>query len=583
MAAGKKKLTRSQWLTFGLFFLIAIFVIRLFYIQVVEHAKYTAKADAMQVNKQTINPTRGLIYVKDQDGTLSALVLNQRVYTIFVDPTQINNADKVKQTISSIAGGNIISGSLDKITDKSTQYVVVARQVSYENAEKIKQAGLAGVGTQSTSKRVYPEGKLASQILGFVNADGKGQYGLEQYLNDDLTGSTGLLESVTDVSQIPLTIGTHDVSVPAKNGTNHILSIDRSVQAKAEEVLATGLQNVGSDSGSIVVMDPQTGRIVAMANYPDYDVSNYSSVKDASVFQNSAVSSSFEPGSVMKTLTTGMALDLGVIKPSTTFTDPGCYQVDDAKVCNAEGDEKFAGQTFTMTKVLQYSLNTGVIWQLKQIGGGEVTRQARQAMYEFFANRYRFGKKTGIEQPYESAGTIFSPDNEQGGNVRYANMTFGQGIAITAIQMAGAYSAAVNGGTYYQPTLIYGTVDNDGNETEIEPKVVEANVLNSNASNDLKTMMFEARRASYPTSDNGYYVGSKTGSAQVYDETTRTYSKTKSIGTMIGFGADKNGTARYVIMVRGNYEGSGFAGSKLANPIFTNMSNWLADYEGLTK
>ena len=584
MTNQSEKLSRASRLTIGLFLVLAIFLVRLFYIQVINHEEFLAKANQMQISKRTINPERGQLYAKDQNGEIVPLVLNQTVYTVFADPTQVKDVKKVEKLVTDVAGDQMIEANFDKLTSTTLQYVVLARQITHSQAEKIQEADLAGVGLQSSSRRVYTEGKLANQVLGFVNADGEGQYGLEQYLNTELTGEAGLLQSVTDVRRIPLTIGVHDVSIPAKDGTDYVLTIDRSVQAQAESILQEGLNNVNSDSGSIIVMDPNNGHIVAMANYPDFDPSNYTKVTDATAFQNHAVSYAFEPGSVMKAMTTSMSLDLGTINPDTTFTDPNCMQIDDAKICNAEGDEKFTGRTFTMTKVLQYSLNTGVMWQLQQIGGGDITKVARQTMYEYFHDKYRFGQKTGVEQPGEVGGTIFSPDNVQGNKVRYANMTFGQGVSVTMVQMAAAFSATVNGGTYYQPTLIDGTLDQDGKETANQSKVVSDNVISDSASSNIRKMMFEARRGSWPTADGGYYVGSKTGTAQIYDDATKTYSKDRTTGTTIGFGADKDGNAQYVIMVRIEYSGKqGFAGSVAANPVFTKMSNWLAQYEGITK
>ena len=584
MTTQPNKITRALCLTIGLFFVLAIFLVQLFRIQIINHEKFLAKANMMQISKRTINPERGQIYTKDQNGDIVPLVLNQTVYTVFADPTQLKNVDKVEKVVKEIAGDQVVASNFDKLNSTTLQYVVLARQISHSQAEKIQEADLAGVGLQSSTRRVYTEGKLANQVLGFVNADGEGQYGIEQYLNTELTGQAGLLQSVTDVRKIPLTIGVHDISIPAQDGTDYVLTIDRSVQAQAEKLLKEGLDNVNSDSGSIIVMNPNNGHIVAMANYPDFDPSEYSKVTDATAFQNHAVSYAFEPGSVMKTMTTSMSLDLGEIVPSTTFTDTGCVQVDDARICNAEGDEKFKGQTFTMTKVLQYSLNTGVMWQLKQIGGGDITKAARQTLYDYFHGKYRFGQKTGVEQSGEVNGTIFSPDNVQGNKVRYANMTFGQGLSVTMVQMAAAFSATVNGGTYYQPTLIEGTLDSNAKEKLSDAKVIADNVISADASRNIRSMMFEARRGSWPTADNGYYVGSKTGTAQIYDEATGTYSKTRTTGTTIGFGADKDGNAQYVIMVRIEYSGNqGFAGSVAANPVFTKMSNWIAQYEGITK
>jgi cell division protein FtsI/penicillin-binding protein 2 len=432
---------------------------------------------------------------------------------------------------------------------------------------------------------VYPEGNLASQALGFVNADEEGQYGVEQFLNEELTGTPGLLQSVTDVRQIPLTIGAHDVSVPAKNGTNYVLSLDRVVQAEAERQIADGVKKVNSDSGSMIVMDATNGHVLAMANYPSYDVSKYQLVTDANLFQNSIVAYAFEPGSVFKTLTTAMSLDLGKITPNTTYEDTFCVKISVSTMCNAPGDEKFQG-TNTMTQVLQRSLNTGVVWQLQQIGGGSITPAAEQTMYDYFSGRFRFGQTTNIQQIGESAGTIFTPDEAYFDQVRFANMAFGQGISVNLVQFAAAFASAVNGGVYYQPTLIDGTVDSGGTEKAAETKILNPQTISPSASTTLRDMIYTARQNSgLGRNDGGYYVGSKTGTAQVYDPQTGTYSTTKTIGTMVGFLADKNHDVKYVIMVRVNNDdpNSGLAGTTAANPVFTSMAAWLNQYEGVSK
>jgi cell division protein FtsI/penicillin-binding protein 2 len=585
--SSQRNMSRSLFLTVLVFLALAVLLIRLWFIQVVDHDEYLAKANQMQISKTTINPTRGQIYVRDQDGTLAPLVLNQTVYTLFADPTQVEDAAKIKTEVNKVAGGQVISGALDKLTDTKTQYVVLAKNLTRAQANAIHDADLAGLGLQSGTKRVYPEGDLAAQTLGFVNSDGVGQYGVEQYLNKQLSGTPGVLQSVTDVRHIPLTIGAHDVSVPAINGTDYVLSIDRSVQKEAENILKEGMDNVHSTSGSIIVMDPQNGHVLAMANYPSFDPADYGKVTDASAFQNAVVSYGFEPGSVMKTLTTATSLNMGKITPNTTYVNPGCDQVADAKICNASGDEYLIGRTLTMTDVLRYSLNTGVIWQLQNLGGGTINLTARNAIYDYFYNHFLLGHKTGIELPNESAGVIFAPTDVQGNNVRYANMVFGQGIDVTMLQMASAFSAAVNGGTYYKPTVIDGTVNQNGEEERTAPTITKSDVVSEQTSTELKNMMLTARRATYPTADNGYFVGSKTGTAQLYDPATGTYWDTedKTIGTMLGFGADADGTARYVIMVRVNKDdkSSGFAVTTAANPVFTKMTNWLNTYEGLKK
>jgi cell division protein FtsI/penicillin-binding protein 2 len=544
-----------------------------------------AQASAMQTSKLTINPTRGRIFVRDHNGELAPLVLNQTVFTVFADPSQVKDSKKVREILQKNAPNELLENNLTdkKLTEKDRQYLVLARQVTNAQVQAIKQENLAGIGFQTTTRRVYPEGNLAAQALGFVNADGLGQYGIEQYLNDELTGKAGLLQAVTDVRRIPLTIGASDVNVPVQDGADYVLTIDRSVQLQAEQLLQKGMEDAGVKTGSILVMNPQNGQIMAMADYPTYNPAEYNKVEDGAVFQNRTTSYSFEPGSVMKTLTTGVALDQGKITPSTTFRNTGCLMIDDARICNLS--RQVDGRTMTMTEVLQWSLNTGVIWQLEQIGGGEINRSARDTFYKYLTENYRFGSKTGIEQSNEALGKVNSPDIT-GARVNYANMTFGQGMTVTMIQFASAFSAAINGGTYYQPTLIHGVLNENNEEKAQEPKILAQSILSEEASRNLEEMIYEARRLNNATAYDGFYVGAKTGTAQLYDAETGRYSDTKTTGTAIGFGADKDKTPRYVIMIRlDEYEqqGSDTTGGTQALRIFDKMANYLNQYKGLSK
>ncbi|MCL2174262.1 penicillin-binding protein 2 [Candidatus Saccharibacteria bacterium] len=581
----RPKISRTQWLTFGLFFILAIFVVRLFYIQIIEHDKYAVLADQMQINKRTINPERGEFFVRDKDGTLTPLVLNQTVYTVFADPTQINDIEKIRNLIQQVAGGQAITKNFDKLNDTSTQYVVLARQVTHTQAEQIRDADLAGVGLQATSRRVYPEGSLAAQTLGFVNVDGEGQYGLEQYLNQELTGEPGVLQSVTDVRHIPLTIGAHDVSIPAKNGTDYVLSIDRGIQANVERVLADGLAKVGATKGSVVVMETGTGRIVAMANLPSYDPASYNQVTDAAIFQNTITMRPYEPGSVIKPFTIGAAMDVGSIGRYSTFHNTGCVMIADARICNLS--RQFDGQILDMTEVLRYSLNTGVVWALEQMGGGDINLTARQRFYDYLTEHYRFVQKTNIEISGEAIGLIMQPDSPNGAKVTYSNMTFGQGLNVTMIQVIVAFAAAINGGTYYQPTLILGTINKNGELVEQKPKTIATDILKPEMSKNLKEML-RAIRSENPYTlqfDRGYYVGGKSGTAETIDPATGKYGG-PTIGSYLGFIGDETGEPKYAIMVRvddGHVAAGSTTGTAAAQPIFDEISRFVIDYEGITK
>jgi cell division protein FtsI/penicillin-binding protein 2 len=536
----------------------------------------------MQVTKNTIAAERGQIYVHDGDG-LAPLVLNEPVYTVFADPHELKDVAAVEKIVREVAGGEAIDDAFGELNDRDKRYVVLAKQVTRTQAEKIRAANLAGVGTQNSTRRVYPEGEMAAQTLGFVNADGQGQYGIEQFLDDELKGKAGVLQSVTDVRHIPLTIGQRDVRIPAEHGAEVVLTLDRNIQAQAETVLKTGLDRVGATRGSIVVMDPNNGAVLAMANYPTYNPAEFNKVTDAKLFQNVVVENAFETGSVIKTLTTGAALDTGAIARDSTFYNSGCVQIADANICNVE--RAVDGRQMNMTQVLLYSLNTGMVWQLQQMGGGAINGQAKKTLHNYFGDHYRFGKKTGIEQMGESRGDLFAPDDPEGGVVRYANMTFGQGMNATMIQVASAFSAAINGGTYYKPHLIDGTRGKaDGTVKSRTPEIVARDVLKPAASQTLKEMLHDARFSYNPALDRGYYVGAKSGTAQVYDPATGKYSEDDTIGTYLGYGADATGAPKYVIMVRvDDSRAGGYAGSTAAGPIFTEMSNWIIDYKGISK
>jgi cell division protein FtsI (penicillin-binding protein 3)/stage V sporulation protein D (sporulation-specific penicillin-binding protein) len=388
---------------------------------------------------------------------------------------------------------------------------------------------------------------------------------------------------VRDVRNTPLAIGINDISIPAKNGDNVVLTIDRNVQSQVELSLKEGLERMGAESGSVVVLNPQNGEVMAMANYPTYDPAEYGKVENAEVFQNKTVSYAYEPGSIMKSMAMGAALDLGAVRPGSQYHNTGCTQIDDAEICNLS--RQVDGQTLDMTGVLAWSLNTGMVWVLNQMGGGDITMAARQSLYDYYTARYQFGRLTGIEQIGETAGFISQPDTVHGARVVYSNMMFGQGINVTNLQVAAAFSAAINGGKYYRPHIIAGTYNNDSFVPQKTESPMEG-TLKPETSTELKEMLHEARKiyGVNPRNDQGFYVGGKTGTAQIYDEATGGYSETQTVGTYIGYGADGTKTPKYVIMVRVDpTKNKHFNGSDDAMPIFNEISNYMLRYMGVSK
>ena len=564
--------SRSKVLAGVLVAAFALIALRLFDLQVIKHSYYTDLAVREQVKTNSIPAQRGLIYAMDGED-LAPLVMNQDVYILFADPTVVNKPDEVERVVREVAGAEIVSTDLAAdVRDESTQYKVLARNVTLRQAEMIKDEGLSGIGFQKVSKRVYPESGLASQVLGFVNHDGRGQYGLEEYMNDQLAGKDGLLKSVTDVADVPLSIGSDNIRVDPVHGQNIAITIDRNVQSKTEEALLRGIERSGATHGSVVVMDPNTGKVVSMANYPTYNPGEYTSVMDASAFVNGAITVPFEPGSVMKTFTLGIGLDKGVIRPDSTFYNTDSVKVGDYVIGNAA---KGHTGNITMQTALNWSLNTGMVDVAKRLGGGDyINRQSRDTIYEYLHDRFGIGSVTGIELAGETKGTLISPEHEQGNAVRFSNVVFGQGLDATMIQVAAGFGALINGGTYYSPTVVSGVVEG-GKFTKATPKPSRSGVISESASKDARHMAYVSR-SSYTKEDTpGFYVGGKTGTSQTIKNGK--YVSDETIGTYLGFGGTEEET-KYVIMVQMSGARMNIQGNLHAMPIFTEISNWLLEY-----
>lgn len=565
--------SRSRILAAVIFAIGAIFVGRLFYLQIIQHEHYKAVALAEQQSRFVIPADRGLIYAKSGD-TPVQLVMNETVYTVFADPVTIDDKSKVVDVLRKVAGGNVRT-DFDLLLDKTdTRYQILATKLTRLQAEKIKEENLLGIGFQEVSQRVYPEGSLASQVLGFVNADGVGNYGIESALSEELKGTDGFLQAVTDVSNVPLTIGDNNVRIPEQDGKNVVLTIDRNIQSRVEQALAAGLERTGATYGSAVVMDPRTGKVMAMANLPTYNPSEYWKVEDGSAFNNAVISDPYEPGSVIKTFTLATAIDKGVVKTSDTYTNTDSIKIgDNYTVGNAT-----RGQTgvITFQHALTWSLNTGFVTIAQRLGDGEnVTRTARDTMYEYFHNRFRMGEYTGIELANEAEGSVISPEDAQGNAVRYATMSFGQGMNATLMQVATGFSALVNGGSYYAPAIIDGYMTEEGFEQKPDEDPIAVGLVSVATSDTIRQAMQDARASSFGRFDKqGYSIGGKTGTSQV--SAPGGYSTTESVGSYLGYGGSN--APEYVIMIRVSGKDKQLQGARDALPIFTEISNWMLDY-----
>ncbi len=569
--------SRSRILAGVVLAIATIFVFRLFYLQVIQYSHYKDLASAEQVKRDRLPATRGEIYALN-GSTPVKLVLNETVYTVFVDPAVIaetNEAGDVAKVMKDVAGGNVRDNFEDLLQKKETRYQVIATRVTRTQADKIKEKKLKGIGFTAVSQRVYPEGSLASQVLGFVNAEGKGNYGIEGYMNKDLSGVDGRLETVTDVSDVPLTIGDRNIRQPAQNGKNVVMTIDRSIQSKVEQALADGVKRSNATNASAVVMDPNTGRIMAMANVPTYDPSKYYDVTNAALFNNDTISAPYEPGSDMKTYTMATAIDKNVAHAGDTYYNSDTIKVADRTIGNAT-----LGHTgvISFQTALTWSLNTGFVTLAERLGDGkDITKTARDTMYEYFHDRFGIGEMTGIELANEQKGIIISPNDPDGGAVRYSNMSFGQGVDATMIQVTTGFSSIINGGSYYKPTVVDGYISDDGTYKKVDaPKPERTGVVKQTTAQEIKEMTHVARSSFRGIDKPGYYVGGKTGTSQVVKNGQ--YADDETIATYLGYGGGDIDHPQYVIMVSIHGDHRVLGGSADAMPIFSDISNWMLDY-----
>lgn len=576
----RRAVRRTQVWYALLLLVVAVFGIRLFYLQIIRYDYYHNQALSDQLKQYSIPATRGIIEAQGANGPVP-IVLNQTLYTAYADPTLVKNVGQTAQKIANALGGS--AATYRQAMEQPTRYAVLGKKISEAQKNKLLGYKLPGVGAQAIDYRTYPDGSLASQLLGFVNDDGQGEYGVEQALGPQLAGQPGELKAVTDVNGVPLVASGNNIQKPPKAGDNVVLTINVAMQAQMEQILQKEYQTTKSQGLSAIIMNPQNGQIDAMANYPTYDPSNYSAVNDPSLFQNAAVDNAIEPGSSMKILTTSAALDQGVIQPDETFYDPAHWLVDGFNITDIEEDGGPRQQS--IASILNLSLNTGATWMLMQMsqpGGTQITQKGIDAWHNYMVNHFLLGQETGIEQGYESAGLV-PPDNanQPALALTFANTAFGQGVQLTALQMAGAFSSVLNGGTYYQPTLVAQTIDASGHTTASKPKVLKAHTVAPKVGQELIPLLQYVVQQhylsgfSYMNFSSNYLVGGKTGTAQVA-QPGGGYSNTIFNGTYVGFvGGDR---PQYVIVVFNiKPDVPGYAGSYGGQPVFADLAHMLID------
>ena len=558
---------------------IGIILMRLFFIQIIEHGAWVAKADEQHTILETITARRGEIYMMDH-GEPAAVVLNQTSYQIVIDPT-VTKKEDIQYVMDNFAKDYGVANLDDVYKKEGLRYSIVAKDVPREVAKQIADSGVPAIWLKKTNQRVYPEGTLVSGLLGFVNDDGVGQYGVEGSLNQVLAGEDGLIKATADVNKVALSIGDDNVKIPAKDGANIVLSVDRSLEQGIEELTQGAIESTAATNASVLIMNPNNGEVIAMANLPDYNPAKYGEVKSAAEYINYTTEVPYEPASICKSFAFSAAVNEGKMTPETTYFNEHYTTVDGWKIENAEQRSMLYG-TIDMKTALYWSLNTGSIQALRLLGGDptQITQQGREKLYDYYHNKFRLGQATGIEL-IEAEGYIEDPNEGWGRDSTYANMTFGQNLGITMIQTATAFSSVVNGGYWRTPSVIAGVLQDNGEVVPMEKTTehVEDQILTDETSATMRSMLINNRSYKVTTGIDrpGYDIGGKSGTAQVivngaYDDTM-----SQLIGSYIGFVGPSGELPKYVIMVKMWGEGQGI-GSGDAMDLFDKLSNYLIDY-----
>lgn len=541
-----------------------IITVRLGVLQIVQGDQHRVQASSQRTSTAVIEAKRGEIKINDRySGQPVTVATSIEKPLVYANPSAMTDREGAAKQLAPILG---ISEKeiLEKIQDTTKKYVPLKKQLTDEDKNKIEDLKIAGISFDKEIIRFYPEGQFLSQLLGFVGYkdDVKtGLYGIEQAFNEYLSGKQGRLEQEGAASGAWI-FGARRNSVPAVDGDSVILTIDKTVQFKAENILKEAVKDNQADSGSMLIMDPKTGAILAMATYPSFDPNDYAKVDDIFVYNNQTTFGAYEPGSIFKPITMAAAINEGKITAQTTYNDTGEVKVDGYSIKNSDGK---AHGIQTMTQALEESYNTGLVFAENAIG---------HKKFKDYVQRFGFGKKTGIEVG-ESAGNL---DNLKGDiTVNYYTASFGQGINITPIQMIQAYGAIANGGKMMQPFVVSSRISGDGQLIETQPKEV-GTPISVTTSSTLGAMLVNVvenghgKKAQVP----GYYVAGKTGTAQVPKKNGKGYEENNNIGSFAGYAPVDN--PKFVMLVRINHPRTVKFAETTAAPAFGKMAQFLLQY-----
>jgi len=518
--------------------MIFALIVRLIWIQGINSSKLAMAVERQSTADIILKPQRGNIY--DVNGNI--LACNVPAGDVFAAPKFIKNPEKASEELYKYL--NMDKDSLYKIlSNKNSEWAVLGRSIPLENINKIKSLNIPGIYVEDTFMRNYPNDKMLSQVLGFAGIDGNGLYGLEYSLDKYLGGVPG--REISLVDREGRKVGVPKFYKEPTNGDNIVLTIDSVIQSYTEKAIKKAYEKYKPEDGiTAIVMNPKTGEILAMANLPDFDPNNWQNVPSKEYWSNPAVSSTYEPASVFKVITASAALESAVVTPDEKFYDPGYYIVSGKKIRSwkALGD-------ITFSQAIEKSSNTVFVQVVERLGV--------DTFYKYI-QAFGFGTPTGIELPGEASGMILPKSKIY--PVDLATMSFGQGIAVTPIQMITAFSAVINGGNLMVPHIVKYIENGDKKIKEYKPQIVRQ-VISKKTSDTMRHILEKTvtegtgQAAKVP----GYTVGGKTG-------TTENYAPGKYVASFAGFAPVENPKIAVLVLVK-NPTQNGHMGGEVAAPI----------------
>lgn len=550
MNRARRQSDRRIRLLLGL--LLAVFAValtRAVWLQTVRAQGLAQRAASQQHETIAVAAGRGTLL--DRMGV--QLAIGEEATTVYANPKQVQNAHAVAVAAADTLG--IDADALyPQLLDKTKGFVYVKRKADPKDAKALEQRNLPGLGFIPEERRVYPQGGVAAQVLGYAGTDNRGLAGLELQLDRYLAGRPGSETFVKDPFGRVLDVVR---SVPERPGKDVFLTLDHTLQANVESVLRETVSQWGAKRATAVVLDPETGGILAMAVAPGYDANRYP-IASADLHRNTAVTDTYEPGSTFKLVSVSAALSEHLVTPATPFVLPGSIQVADRVIHDAEPR---GTETMTVAQILSRSSNVGAITLAELLGPQRLGR---------WIDRFGFGRKVGIDYPGETPGIVLPVDRWSGSTI--GNVPIGQGIAVTAVQMAAAYASVANRGVWLAPHLV------DHVAGSRPPKVERRRVLSPSIADEVKSMLVNVVSEGTGTlaALPGYTIAGKTGTAAKPDPVNGGYSTTNYVASFVGIVPASK--PRLVILVSVDEPRGAIWGGVVAAPAFKRIADFALQY-----